>query len=243
MKELNCIVVDDEPMALDLIESYVLKTPFLKLAGKCNNAFEAMQLLKEENIDLIFMDIQMPDLNGLDFSRTLKGKARLIFTTAFDQYAIEGYKVDALDYLLKPFDYTEFLAAASKALDWYQITERNNQDSGGERKPAKEYLFVRSEYRQLKIRIDDILYFEGLKDYIKIYLKDQQKPILTLKSLKSIFEELPEKRFMRIHRSFVIALDKIDEIERNQVVIQGKRITVSESYRDDFQEYISKNSF
>ncbi|HAX14903.1 MAG: LytTR family DNA-binding domain-containing protein [Bacteroidota bacterium] len=236
--KLSCIVVDDEPMALNLIESYVQKTPFLDLKGKCSSAIQALKILNTEQIDLIFLDIQMPDLTGIELSKTLSKTTRVIFTTAFDSYALQGYKVDALDYLLKPFNYTEFLLAANKALSWFKLVSTATDTTTT---PPKKYLFVKSEYKQVKLELDDILYFEGLKDYIKIYLASQSKPVLTLKSLKALEQELPSN-FMRIHRSFIISLDKIDEIERSQVIISGKRITVSEGYKEAFQNYISDNS-
>ncbi len=236
--KLSCIVVDDEPMALNLIESYVQKTPFLDLKGKCSSAIQALKILNTEQIDLIFLDIQMPDLTGIELSKTLSKATRVIFTTAFDSYALQGYKVDALDYLLKPFNYTEFLLAANKALSWFKLVSTTTDTTTT---PPKKYLFVKSEYKQVKLELDDILYFEGLKDYIKIYLASQSKPVLTLKSLKALEQELPSN-FMRIHRSFIISLDKIDEIERSQVIISGKRITVSEGYKEAFLNYISDNS-
>jgi len=236
---ISCIIVDDEPMALSLIESYVHKTPFLNLKGKCSSAIQALKILNTEQIDLVFLDIQMPDLTGIELSKTLNKATRVIFTTAFDNYALEGYKVDALDYLLKPFNYTEFLLASTKALEWFKLINTPKTETPAQ--PEKKYLFVKSEYKQIKIELDDILYFEGLKDYIKIYIKSQTKAILTLKSLKALEQELPEQ-FMRVHRSFIISLDKIDEIERSQVIIAGKRITVSDGYKEPFQNYISNNS-
>lgn len=232
--KINCLIVDDEPMALDLIETYVEKTPFLQLVGKCSSALEAMDIMQNIQVDLIFLDIQMPDLTGIEFSKTLKKETRIIFTTAFDNYAIEGYKVEALDYLLKPFNYTEFLIASKKALEWFTLLKQKHTQVA-----EPDYLFVKSEYKQLKINLQDILYIQGLKDYVKIWLQDQKRPILALMSLKSLEEKLPEAKFMRIHRSFIIALNKIKEVERSQVIIADERITISEQYKPKFQEYIS----
>jgi len=240
MKKITCLIADDEPMALSLIESYVLKTPFLELKAKCNNAIEAMQVLEEQkDIDLFFLDIQMPDLTGLEFSKLLPQNSRVIFTTAFDQYAIDGYKVNALDYLLKPFDYNEFLSAASKARNYFE-----SQQSASVSKPEKkqEFFFVKSEYKQIKINFSEILYIEGLKDYVKIYLKDNPKPILTLMSLKKLEEELPSDNFMRIHRSYIIALEKIEAIERNHIVIGKEQIVIAPNYKDALMEYIGGKS-
>ena len=237
--KISCIIVDDEPMALNLVESYVEKTPFLVLKKKCSSAIEAMEFIKAEPVDLLFLDIQMPDLTGIEFSKMLPGETRVIFTTAFDQYALEGFKVEALDYLLKPFDYAEFLAAANKANAWFELVKGKSQNVVSD---EKEFLFVKSEYKQMRIKLADVLYFEGLKDYIKIWLKDTPKPVLTLMSLKSLEEELPVAQFMRVHRSFIVSLDNIDVIERSQILIKGERITVSEQYKPNFLEFINNNS-
>ncbi|WP_312420882.1 LytTR family DNA-binding domain-containing protein [Epilithonimonas sp.] len=240
MKKITCLIADDEPMALNLIESYVLKTPFLELKAKCNSAIEAMQILEEDkDIDLFFLDIQMPDLTGLEFSKLIPQNSRVIFTTAFDQYAIDGYKVNALDYLLKPFDYTEFLNAATKARNYFE-----SQQPVSISKPEKkqDFFFVKSEYKQIKINFSEILYIEGLKDYVKIYLKDNPKAILTLMSLKKLEEELPSENFMRIHRSYIIALDKIEAIERNHIVIGKEQISIAPNYKDSLMEYIGGKS-
>ena len=238
--KITCIIVDDEPMALDLVESYVEKTPFLELKKKCSSAIEAMEFIKNEPVDLLFLDIQMPDLTGIEFSKMLPKEIRVIFTTAFDQYALEGFKVEALDYLLKPFDYAEFLLAANKASTWFTLVKGKQQALLSE---EKEFLFVKSEYKQLRIKLADVLYFEGLKDYIKIRLKDNPKPILTLMSLKSLQNELPETQFMRVHRSFIVSLKNIEEIERSQIIFNNQRITVSEQYKPKFLEFVNKNSF
>jgi DNA-binding LytR/AlgR family response regulator len=169
----------------------------------------------------------------------LPKETRVIFTTAFDQYALEGFKVEALDYLLKPFDYAEFLAAANKASTWFKLLKGKPQNEVSE---AKEFLFVKSEYKQLRIKLSDVLYFEGLKDYIKIWLKDNPKPILTLMSLKSLQEELPGTQFLRVHRSFIVSLKNIEVIERSQIIINNQRITVSEQYKPAFLEFVNSNS-
>ena len=237
--KITCIIVDDEPMALNLVESYVEKTPFLVLRKKCSSAIEAMEFLKTEPVDLLFLDIQMPDLTGIEFSKMLPKDTRVIFTTAFDQYALEGFKVEALDYLLKPFDYAEFLTAANKASTWFALVKGKQETMLSEK---KEFLFVKSEYKQLRIKLADVLYFEGLKDYIKIWLKDHSKPILTLMSLKSLEEELPETQFLRVHRSFIVSLNNIEVIERSQIIINNQRITVSDQYKQKFLEFIKRNS-
>ena len=237
--KITCIIVDDEPLALNLVENYVEKTPFLLLKKKCSSAIEAMEFIENESVDLLFLDIQMPDLTGIEFSRMLSKKTRVIFTTAFDQYALEGFKVEALDYLLKPFDYAEFLAAANKASTWFNLVKGKKQVLLSE---EKEFIFVKSDYKQMRIKLADVLYFEGLKDYIKIWLKDNPKPILTLMSLKSLQEELTETQFLRVHRSFIVSLNNIELIERSQIIINNQRITVSEQYKQKFMEFVNRNS-
>lgn len=179
---LNCAIVDDEPLALDLLESYVHKTPFLSLTGKYSSAVHAMKEITGKNIDLLFLDIQMPELNGLEFSKMVDKHTRIIFTTAFDQYAIDSYRVNALDYLLKPISYIDFLQAANKALQWFELVQKPEEI---------ESIFVKSDYKLVQVELRKILYIEGLKDYIKIYTEDQPKPILSLMSMKSMEELLP----------------------------------------------------
>lgn len=181
----------------------------------------------------------MPDLTGLEFSKLLPQNSRVIFTTAFDQYAIDCYKVNALDYLLKPFDYNEFLNASTKARNYFE-SQKPVPISKPEKK--QEFFFVKSEYKQIKINFSEIIYIEGLKDYVKIYLKDNPKPILTLMSLKKLEEELPSENFMRIHRSFIIGLDKIEAIERNHIVIGKEQIAIAPNYKDSLMEYIGGKS-
>ena len=242
MKKITCLIADDEPMALSLIESYVLKTPFLELKAKCNSAIKAMEFLEtDSDIDLFFLDIQMPDLTGLEFSRLLPAKSKVVFTTAFDQYAIEGYKVNALDYLLKPFDYNEFLNAAQKARNHFEINCVQNAENQQNKKNS-DFIFVKSEYRQIKINFSEILYIEGLKDYVKIYTSSHPRSILTLMSLKKLEEELPSEQFMRVHRSYIISLEKIEAIERNHVVIKDGFITIAPNYKDILMEYIKGKS-
>lgn len=240
MKKLTCLIADDEPMALNLMESYVLKTPFLELKYRCSSAIEAMGKLEEDKeIDLFFLDIQMPDLTGLEFSKLLPPRSKVIFTTAFEQYAVDGYKVNALDYLLKPFDYSEFLNAATKARNYFESLQPAHEKT----EKKQEFFFVKSEYRQIKINFSEILFIEGLKDYVKIFMKDQPKPVLTLMSLKKLEEELPSDHFMRVHRSYIVALDKIEAIERNHIVISDQQIAIAPNYKDSLMEYIRRKSF
>ncbi|WP_352422224.1 LytTR family DNA-binding domain-containing protein [Proteiniphilum sp.] len=234
---LNCWIVDDEPLALSLLESYVQKTSFLRLTGKYSNALSAMKHLAEEKVDLIFLDIQMPEVNGMEFARIINDHTRIIFTTAFSEYALEGYKVSALDYLLKPFSFADFLTAAKKALNWFEMTEK---------KPATEAvqensgIFVKSDYKLLHVLFDDILYIEGLKDYVKIYTEGQPKPILSLISLKSLEEDLPPDRFMRVHRSYIIHKNKISSINKKRIIIGEKQIPMGDTYRKQFLALIGQ---
>lgn len=237
--KLTCIVVDDEPMALQLIESYVLKTPFLHLKGKFSNALDVLQFFHDttEPVDLIFLDIQMPEFNGIELSRKIPSNTKIIFTTAFEQYAMEGYKVNTTGYLLKPFSYAEFLEAAEKAQK-LNVSIKNADSAVN----SPNYMFVKSEHKQLKINYEDIVYIEGLKDYVKIHLTTQTSPVLTLLSLKKLDEQLPLEQFMRVHRSFIVALNKVKEVERHQIVFGKQRITVAEQYREEFDAFLKQNS-
>ncbi|MBS1941279.1 MAG: response regulator transcription factor [Bacteroidetes bacterium] len=233
---ITCIIVDDEPAALAQLVRYVEKTPFLELVGAFNSPLEVLAHLQTHAApQLILLDIQMPELNGLDLAKALPPEVAIIFTTAFEQYAISGYKVNALDYLLKPIDYAEFLAAVGKA-------KGRQEKAAAPAAEGTDYLFLKSEYLQLKVNLPEIIYIEGLKDYAKVYLTTAPRPVLSLISLKKLEETLPVDRFMRIHRSFIIALDKIDQIERSQVIIQDRRITVGEQYREAFQAFLERRS-
>ena len=232
---ISCIIVDDEPMALQLLESYVLKTPFLELVGKYTNAIDVLQYFYEGgDAELIYMDIQMPELTGLELSKKLRPHTRIIFTTAFDQYAIEGYKVNAIGYLLKPFNYLEFLETAEKAVFLASAPT--------EKTAAQDYMFVKADYKQIKVPYSDILYIEGLKDYVKIYLTTQPQPLVTLLSLKKLEEQLPAERFMRVHRSFIVALDKVQVVERSQIVFGNQRITIADANKEAFLQRVRINS-
>ncbi len=237
MRKIRCLIVDDEPLALELIEDYVLKTPFLELVNKFNSPFQAIDALQSEKIDLIFLDIQMPGLSGIDFSKLLHNGPKVIFTTAYSQYALEGFKVDALDYLVKPINYQEFLKASNKALSWFSLTEQTFDNKSVE--PSNTSIFVKSEYKLLKVELSNILYIEGLKDYVKIYTKDQSKPILSLMSLKNLEEKLSPEQFMRVHRSFIVNLHQINKIERNRIVFGSVYIPIADSYKDQFQEFLN----
>ena len=233
---INCLIVDDEPIALDILEGYVRKTPFLELRGRCNGVVEALQQMQHQSIDLLFLDIQMPDVNGIEFSKTLSDKVKVIFTTAFEQYALEGFKVNALDYLLKPFNYQEFLKAAMKAKTWFDLVE----NKAASPVMTKDSLLVNSDYKLVKINLKDVLYFEGLKDYVKIYLEGVTRPVMTLMTLKSLEEQLPTDQFMRVHRSYIVNLDRINAIERSAILIDKASIPIADKYKDQFNDFLSK---
>lgn len=233
---LKCAIVDDEPLALDLLESYVKKTPFLELQGKYFSAVQAMKELADQTVDLLFLDIQMPELNGLEFSKMVPADTRIVFTTAFEQYAIDGYKVNALDYLLKPISYVDFLQAANKAVQWFERLQSPREQE------EIQSIFVKSDYKLVQIELKNILYVEGLKDYIKIYEENSPKPILSLMSMKAMEELLPSSRFMRVHRSYIVQKDKIRIIDRGRIVFGKTYIPISDSYKQLFQEYLDKRS-
>lgn len=216
---IKCAIIDDEPLALGLLESYVKKTPSLELCGAYSSAIQAMELLTDHPVDLIFLDIQMPELNGLEFSKIVPGSTRIIFTTAFGQYALDGYKVNALDYLLKPISYTDFMTAVNKAVQWFELRQKA-ETSSGEIQSSEDlkYIYVKSDYKLIQIELDKILYIEGLKDYIKIHLEDNPRPILSLVSMKMMEDKLPANRFIRIHRSFIVQKQKIKIIEKGRIV-------------------------
>lgn len=234
---ITCAIIDDEPLALELLQSYVAQTPFLELKGAYSSAIEALDGLHKEPADIVFTDIQMPGLDGLSFSKALNENTRIVFTSAFEQYAIEGYRVNALDYLLKPISYNDFLITAKKALKWYKQKEKESPPEM--QKPQENSLFVKSDYKLLRINFDDIRYIEGLKDYVKIYTDSQSRPILSLISMHTIEEALPSSMFMRIHRSYIVNMSKVEVVERGQIVFGDKYLPVSDSYKEKVQEYIN----
>ena len=232
---LKCCVIDDEPLAAQLIASYIEKTPFMQLVGTYSSSQEAVKTILENQVDLVFLDIEMPQLNGLEFAKIIPPTTRIIFTTAYDQYAIQGFKVNALDYLLKPVSYEDFLASANKAQRWIEI-QRNGSNQGS----SRDYIIVKSEYRLVQIPTSDILFIEGLKDYVKIYTIDEQKSIMTLMNMKTLEQSLPSY-FMRVHRSFIVNTNKIKIIERNRIVFGNKYIPISDTYKQVFSDYIASH--
>lgn len=234
---ITCAIIDDEPLALELLQSYVAQTPFMELKGVYSSAIEALEGLHKEPADIVFSDIQMPGLDGLSFSKTLNENTRIVFTSAFEQYAIEGYRVNALGYLLKPISYNDFLITAKKAQKWFK--QKKEESPPEKQKPQENSLFVKSDYKLLRINFDDIRYIEGLKDYVKIYTDSQSRPILSLISMHTIEEALPSSMFMRIHRSYIVNMSKVEVVERGQIVFGDKYLPVSDSYKEKVQEYIN----
>ncbi|MBC6608053.1 response regulator transcription factor [Hymenobacter sp. BT188] len=247
---LTCIAVDDEPLALKLVSHFIEQTPFLQLVGTYSSAVAALRGLQHQPtpVDLLFLDIQMPDLNGLELARVLdRGPGgngpRVVFTTAFNQYALEGYKVDALDYLLKPFTYEEFLRAAQKAQSYAALKQPSSSpapNASSVPAPEEDYLYLKVEYQLVRVPYQDILYVEGLKDYVKVHRRSEARPLLSLMSLKSLEERLPARQFMRIHRSYIVGLQHITAIGRGAVQIGAETIPVSDGYREAFDQFISR---
>ncbi len=234
---IKCIAIDDEPLALRQISDFIRKTPYLEHAGECKNAFEAIDILNKEAIDLMFVDINMPGLSGMDFIKSLSNRPEVIFTTAYSEYAVEGFKVDALDYLLKPIGYNAFLKATNKARSYFETLEKVSQTG----EDHGEYLFVKSEYKIVRINLAEIKYIEGMREYVRIYIENS-RPVMSLMSMKSLEEKLPPDKFMRVHRSFIVNLAKITTIERSRIIFDKEvYIPVSEQYKERFQEYIEKH--
>ncbi len=247
MTPITCIAVDDEPLALALLCTFIEQTPFLRLVGRYGSGVEALQGLHEltDKVEVAFLDIQMQELTGLELARVLGQQAappRIVFTTAFPQYALEGYKVDALDYLVKPFNYEEFLRAASKARAYAELTHASTETAPPLPPTAaeEEHIFLKVEYQLVRVSLSDILYVEGLKDYVKVHLKSTPRALLSLMSLRAMEEKLPARRFLRIHRSFIVALDKIEAVRRLTVQIGPETIPVGEQYKEAFTQFLSR---
>jgi len=233
---IKCIAIDDEPLALKQIRSYIEKTPFLEVMALCSSAFEAIEYLTDNDVDLMFVDINMPDLNGMDFVKSLSQKPQVIFTTAYSEYAIEGFRVDALDYILKPISYAAFLKSVNKAKTWFDLNQRQEETI----QANKDSLFVKSEYKMIRIFLSDIKYIESSNEYIVIHLAAGE-PVTTLIRLKVMEEQLPKEMFMRVHRSFIVNLNHVKVIERNRIVFDNKvYIPVGEQYKENFQAFVDK---
>ncbi len=227
-------MIDDEPLAVRLLTSYVERTPTLRLVGSYNCASDAMRQILAGEVDVVFLDIEMPQINGIEFAKLIPPSCRVVFTTAYDRYAVQGYRVNAVDYLLKPISYEEFLESANRAAASLQ-----RQWIAEDEMREREFILVKSEYKLIQIRVSDIRMVEGLKDYVKIYVSGQSKPVLTLMSMKAVEQALPSRMFMRVHRSYIVNTGCISIIERNHIIVDDHLVPVSDSYRQAFAAYIA----
>lgn len=231
---IKCVIIDDEPLALKVLENHIKSIPFLDLLAPFSNAFDAIDFINQNQVDLLFIDIQMPDINGLDVINKLTNKPMVIFTTAYSDYAMQGFKSDAIDYLLKPIDFDDFAKAANKAKVFHSANSVNINSN-------KSFLFIKSEYKIIRLNFNDILYIQGMSEYVKIHLQNAN-PIMSLISLKSLESQLPDNKFLRVHKSYIVNLEKIVMIERGEIIYDnGIVIPVSPQYKEKFQNFIDTN--
>lgn len=231
---IRCLAIDDEPLALQQIVAYINKVPFLELATQCQSALEARQFLENDTVDAIFCDINMPDLNGMDFVKSLASPPLIVFTTAYSEYAVDGFRVNAVDYLLKPFGLQDFQRAANRIKERFDASHASSHAS----QLDDNSLFLKTDYRMVKVNIPDIRYIEGMSEYLKVWLENEQKPIITLLSMKKIEERLPDY-FMRIHRSYIVNLNKIQEVNKNRIIMDVQTyLPIGEIYKEVFQRYL-----
>ena len=240
---MNTLIIDDEPLALDVLETYISQMPDLNLVGRCSNALEANEMLRNNQIDLIFLDIQMPQLSGVDFIKTLTNPPMFIFTTAYSNYAVEGYELNAIDYLLKPISLDRFMKAVNKATEQFEVRKREETAEGSAPGEGVEFFFVKADKKLVKIKYDEILYIEGLKDYVIIRL--EQGRVVTLQTMKSLEDKLPLTKFKRIHRSYIVSIDKIHAVDGTSVDVfekgQIKQLPIGKNYRDEILEIVNRN--
>ena len=233
---IRCLAIDDEPLALQQLAAYIGKVPFLELVNKCQSALEAKQIMENDMIDAIFIDINMPDLNGMEFVRSLAAPPLVVFTTAYSEYAVDGFKVDAVDYLLKPFGLDDFKRAANKIKKQYDLVNTATLSPVDK----DDALFLKTEYKVVLISIKDIRYVEGMSEYLRIYVEGQPKPVIVLLSMKKMEERLPQSTFMRVHRSYIINLKKIQEVNKNRIIMDSDTyIPIGDIYKDTFNEYLN----
>ena len=235
---ISCIAIDDEPLALDLLEDNIKQVPYLMLAGRFNNAIDALQLLKAQNIDLVFLDIQMPGLTGLQFIQSLTVKPMFILVTAYEKFALEGFNLNVVDYLVKPVSLDRFIKACNKASELFELKQRKSSGI----KSNDDYFFINVDYSLVKVMYNNIIWIEGLKDYIKIHLKDSNKPIVTRMAMKSVEDQLPESMFMRIHKSYIVSKNFISAVKKNAVFMENAiELPVGENYKDRIDELVNKS--
>ena len=235
---MNCIAVDDEPLALKLLQDNISKVPFLKLAAACNDAFEALKATQENKIDLVFIDIQMPGLTGLQFIASLENKPLVIFITAYKQYALESYDLSVVDYLVKPVPLERFIKACNRAKELHELKAIKQHNAA---QPSKEYFFLNVDYGQVKVMFEDIVWIEGLRDYIKINLKSTKKALIVRTSLKAIEPELFPNTFLRIHKSWIVAISEITAVRKNSIFIKEMELPIGETFRDSIDKLIKKD--
>lgn len=240
---MTCIIVDDEPLAQQVLEDYIITIPFLTLRAKCSSAFEAFDILRKEKIDLIFLDIHMPNVSGIDFINSLENKPIFIFTTAYSEYALDAFNLNALDYLVKPIPFDRFLKAANKAFDYYSLKNPQTAPPKQEKpeEKAERYLFVKSDYHTQRVDLNEISFIEGLKDYVKIYLTSG-KSVITLNSLRNMAEKLPADEFVRVHKSYIVSISKIGTISRNRIIMGDKYIPIGDNFKEEFYTILNKNN-
>lgn len=238
MDKITCIAIDDEPIALGIVVSHIKKIPYLVLRAEFDNPIDASEFLQENPVQLIFLDINMPDLSGVEFARSLDKSCKVIFTTAHDKYAVEGFQLHALDYLLKPISYPVFANSVKHAKEYFDLVDSKQSETPIN--TGENYLFVKADYQIHRIEFCDILYFEGFKDYVKLYIEKASKSIVFHSTMKSLEEKLPLDRFMRVHRSFIVSLNKIKTIERDRIIFGDKRIPISKQYKSEFDEFVKK---
>ncbi|GAA4334284.1 LytTR family DNA-binding domain-containing protein [Mucilaginibacter gynuensis] len=242
---IRCLVVDDEPLALNILEDYISKMPALQLVKATTNPIESLTLVQDGGIDLVFLDVQMPELTGIQFLKISNGKAKVILTTAYPEYALEGYELDVVDYLLKPIAFDRFYKAVQKAQGVLQPSAKPAapepvQPQQQQQDFLNDFIFVKTEHKIQKVYLKDILFIEGLKDYISIFTTAER--IITLQNMKKMEDALPEKYFIRVHRSYIVSLNKIDSIERSRIFIGDKIIPVGDTYRDDFFRIVDEKN-
>lgn len=235
---IRCLVVDDEPLALDIIADYIQKVPELTLSATTTSAIEGLGLVQQGAIDLVFLDIQMPELTGIQFLKIINGKCEVILTTAYPQYALEGYELNVTDYLLKPIAFDRFYRSIQKVTNQKNHFQKNQQAESQNHNKNNEFIFVKTEHKIQRIDYDDVYYIEGLKDYISIYTSNER--IITLQNMKKMEETLPEERFIRVHKSYIVALEKIESIERGRISLKEKLIPIGDTYRESFFKRIGE---
>jgi len=237
---IRCMAIDDEPLALKQLVAYISKVPFLQLTAQCQSALEAREFLEHDMVDAIFCDINMPDLNGMDFIKSLAMPPFIIFTTAYSEYAVEGFRVNAVDYLLKPFGLQDFQRAANRLKERFESSSSTVSSSAADSLPADDTLFLKTDYRIVKVSIPDIRYIEAMSEYLKVWLEGEAKPLVTLLSMKKMEEHLPDY-FMRIHRSYIVNLNKIQEVNKNRIIMdKDTYLPIGDLYKDSFQTFLDK---